>query len=51
LTTIDSHVSRVEVQPEHLIIRFAQVQDTNRQQAHVDRVLEVRWHTPSKRAP
>jgi site-specific DNA recombinase len=47
---INTHVSRVEVQPEHLIIRLAQVQKTNRQQAGAKRMLHVPWHkTPSKR--
>jgi site-specific DNA recombinase len=47
---VDSHVARVEVQPEQLLIQLAQAQKTNRQGSEEVRTLCVPWHkTPSRR--
>ena len=47
---VDTHVVRVEVQPEQLIIRLAKVDKSNRRDAGGDGVLHVPWHkTPSTR--
>jgi site-specific DNA recombinase len=47
---IDTHVARVEVQPEQLVIQLAQPERTNRKGARAVKTLRVPWHkTPSKR--
>jgi site-specific DNA recombinase len=47
---IDSHVVRVEVQPEQLVIHLAGAKKPDRQRANGDKMLNVRWHrTPSTR--
>ena len=47
---INTHVARVEVQPEQLVIQLAQAQKPNRQRAQGDKTLHVPWHkTPSTR--
>jgi hypothetical protein len=39
-----AHVGRVDVQPERLVIRLVQVQNSNRRQTEGDGVLHVPWH-------
>jgi hypothetical protein len=47
---VDTHVARVEVQPEQLVIQLAQPERTNRKGARAVKTLRVPWHkTPSKR--
>jgi site-specific DNA recombinase len=47
---IDTHVARVEVQPEQLVIHFARAKTSDRQRANGDSILNVRWRkTPSTR--
>ena len=47
---VDTHVARVEVQPEQLVIQLAQPERTNREGARAVKTLRVPWHkTPSKR--
>src|SRR5467141_1340134 len=47
---IDTHVARVEVQPEQLIIHLARAKTPERQRANGDSILNVRWRkTPSTR--
>jgi hypothetical protein len=47
---VDTHVARVEVQPEQLIIRLAEGDKANPRQAGSDGVLHLPWHkTPSTR--
>jgi hypothetical protein len=47
---IDTHVARVEVQPEQLVIHFARAKTPDRQRANGDNILNVRWRkTPSTR--
>jgi site-specific DNA recombinase len=41
---VNTHVVRVEVQPEQLIIRLAEVDRSNRRRAGGDGVLHVPWH-------
>jgi site-specific DNA recombinase len=41
---VDTHVVRVEVQPEQLIIRLAEGDRSNRRHAAGDGVLHVPWH-------
>jgi site-specific DNA recombinase len=41
---INTHVARVEVQPEQLVIQLAQAQKTNRQIRKSDGALRVPWH-------
>ncbi len=46
---VDTHVARVEVQPEQLVIQLAQPERTNRKGARAVKTLRVPWHkTPSK---
>ena len=46
---IDTHVARVEVQPEQLVIHLARAKTPDRQRANGDDILNVRWRkTPSK---
>jgi site-specific DNA recombinase len=47
---VDTHVARVEVQPEQLVIQLAQAEKTNRRGVRAVRTLRVPWQkTPSKR--
>jgi site-specific DNA recombinase len=47
---VDTHVARVEVQPEQLVIQLAQPERTNRKGARAVKTLRVPWHkAPSKR--
>jgi site-specific DNA recombinase len=47
---IDTHVARVEVQPEQVVIHLARAKMPDRQRANGDNILNVRWHkTPSTR--
>ncbi len=47
---INTHITRVEVQPEQLIIHFAQLQKANRQRTRKRGAVRVPWHkTPSAR--
>ena len=47
---IETHVARVEVQPEQLVIHFARAKTPDRQRANGDNILNVRWRkTPSTR--
>ena len=47
---INTHITRVEVQPEQLVVQFAQAQKANRQRAGKRGALRVPWHkTPSAR--
>jgi DNA invertase Pin-like site-specific DNA recombinase len=47
---VDTHVARVEVHPEQLVIQVAQAEKTNRKGTRAVRTLRVPWHkTPSKR--
>jgi site-specific DNA recombinase len=47
---VDTHVARVEVQPEQLVIQLAQPERTNRKGARAVKTLRVPWHkTPSMR--
>ena len=47
---VHTHVARVEVQPEQLVIQLAQGQRAKRKEAKRDNILHVPWHkTPSKR--
>src|SRR3989440_1810562 len=47
---IDTHVARVEVQPEQLVIHLARAKTPDRQRANGDNILNVRWRkTPSTR--
>jgi site-specific DNA recombinase len=47
---LDTHVARVEVQPEQLVIQLAQAQKINRKGASALQTLRVPWQkTPSKR--
>jgi len=47
---IDTHVVRVEVQPEQLVIHLARIKTPDRQRANVDNILNVGWRkTPSTR--
>jgi site-specific DNA recombinase len=47
---IDTHVARVEIQPEQLVIHFARAKTLGRQRANGDNILNVRWRkTPSTR--
>jgi hypothetical protein len=47
---IETHVARVEVQPEQLVIHLARAKAPDRQRANVDNILNVGWRkTPSTR--
>jgi DNA invertase Pin-like site-specific DNA recombinase len=47
---IDTHVARVEVQPEQLVIHLARAKTPDRQRANSGNILNVRWRkTPSAR--
>ena len=47
---IDTHVARVEVQPEQLVIHLARAKAPDRQRADGDNILNVRWRKrPSTR--
>ena len=47
---IDTHVARVEVQPEQLVVHLARAKTPDRQRANGDNILNVRWRkTPSTR--
>jgi hypothetical protein len=47
---IETHVARVEVQPEQLVIHLARAKTSDRQRAKGDNILNVRWRkTPSTR--
>src|SRR6266853_6855820 len=47
---INTHVARVEIQPEQLVIHFARAKTPDRQRANGDNILNVRWRkTPSTR--
>jgi hypothetical protein len=47
---IDTHVTRVEVQPEQLVIHLARAKTPDRQRPSGDNILNVRWRkTPSTR--
>src|SRR5258707_5398158 len=47
---IDTHVARVEVQLEQLVIHLARAKTPDRQKANGDNILNVRWRkTPSTR--
>src|SRR5256886_7896885 len=47
---IDTHVARVEVQPQQLVIPLARAKTPDRQRANGDNILNVRWRkTPSTR--
>jgi site-specific DNA recombinase len=47
---IDTHVARVEVQSEQLVIHLARAKTADRQKANGDNILNVRWRkTPSTR--
>src|SRR5260370_16517318 len=47
---IETHVARVEVQPEQLVIHLARAKTPDRQRADGDNILDVRWRkTPSTR--
>jgi len=47
---IDTHVARVEVRPEQLVIHLARAKTPDRQRANGDNILNVRWRkTPSTR--
>src|SRR5947208_5053699 len=47
---IDTHVARVEVQPEQLVIHLARAKVPDRQRANGDNILNVQWRrTPSTR--
>src|SRR2546422_2746272 len=47
---IETHVARVEAQPEQLVIHFARAKTPDRQRANGDNILNVRWRkTPSTR--
>jgi hypothetical protein len=47
---IDTHVARVEVQPEQLVIHLARAKTPDRQRANGDNILNVPWRkTPSTR--
>ena len=41
---VHTHVARVEVQPEQLIIQLAQTQRSDRQKARSNAALQVAWH-------
>jgi site-specific DNA recombinase len=43
---IDTHVARVEVQPEQLAIHLARAKTPDRQGANGDNILNVRWRKP-----
>src|SRR5467141_305595 len=45
---IDTHVARVEIQPEQLVIHLARAKVPDRQRANGENILNVRWRkTPS----
>src|SRR5207245_10525678 len=47
---IDTHVARVEIQPEQLVIHLARAKTSDRQRANGDNILNVRWRkTPATR--
>ena len=47
---INTHVARVEVQSEQLVLQLRQTQKPNRQKSNGDNILNVPWHkTPSTR--
>jgi site-specific DNA recombinase len=47
---LDTHVARVEVQPQQLVIQLTPAEKTNHKGARTVRTLRVPWHkTPSKR--
>jgi hypothetical protein len=47
---INTHVARVEVQPEQLVIHLARAKTPDRQRANGDNILNVQWRkTPSTR--
>jgi hypothetical protein len=47
---VDTHVARVEVRPEQLVIQLTPTQKTNGKGARTVRTFHVPWHkTPSKR--
>jgi site-specific DNA recombinase len=47
---IDTHVARIEVQAEQLVIHLARAKMPDRQRANGDNILNVRWRkTPSTR--
>src|SRR3989441_7426532 len=47
---IETHVARVEVRPEQLVIQLARAKTPDRQRANVDNILNVGWRkTPSTR--
>jgi site-specific DNA recombinase len=47
---IDTHVARVEVLPEQLVIHLARAKTPDRQRANIDKILNVGWRkTPSTR--
>ena len=48
---IDTHVARVEVQPEQLVIHFARAKTPDRQRANGDNILNVRGARHRQRAP
>jgi site-specific DNA recombinase len=49
-TIINSNVTRVEVQPDQLVIELASTLKTKRQSKKADGTLRIPWHkTPSKR--
>jgi site-specific DNA recombinase len=50
-TLIDTHVARVEVQPEQLVVHLARVKTPDRQRASGDNILNVRWRktAPTRR--
>src|SRR5467141_84802 len=43
---IDTHVARVEVQPEQLVIHLARAKTPDRQRTKVDKILNVPWRKP-----
>ncbi len=44
---IDTHVARVEVQPEQLVIHLVRAKTPDRQRANGDNILNVRWRKTS----
>src|SRR6266700_3021159 len=44
---IDTHVARIEVQPEQLVIHVAPAKVRDRQRANGDNILNVRWRKTS----
>ncbi len=48
---IDTHVARVEIQPEQLVIHFARAKTPDRQRANGDNILNVPWPQDTINAP